>query len=104
MVIWIDHNGYLQTDLYQKPGKKCQYLIPTSAHPTPTTQGIPYSLAYRLRRICSMVTVSHSEGESSVTQDLHDWEEHLRYRRKHITTVPRQLSSRLEDLMKNLKS
>ena len=66
MVIWIDHNGYLQTDLYQKPGKKCQYLIPTSAHPTPTTQGIPYSLAYRLRRICSMVTVSHSEEESSI--------------------------------------
>ena len=27
--IWIDTNGYIQTDLYQKPGKVCQAATST---------------------------------------------------------------------------
>jgi hypothetical protein len=53
MIIWIDEDGFIQTDLYKKAGRKNQYLLPSSAHPKHTTKGIPFSLAYRLIRICS---------------------------------------------------
>ena len=43
----------LITDLYRKPTDRCQYLLPQSCHPSNTTKNIPYSLAYRLVRICS---------------------------------------------------
>jgi len=46
-------NGKLTTDLYQKDTHSAQYLLPSSAHPPHCTKNIPYSLAYRLRRICS---------------------------------------------------
>ena len=40
-------------DLYRKKTSKNQYLLPTSCHPTHTFGNIPYSLALRIRRICS---------------------------------------------------
>jgi len=46
-------NGKLTTDLYQKDTHSAQYLLPSSTHPPHCTKNIPYSLAYRLRRICS---------------------------------------------------
>jgi len=52
--IFIDDNGYLQTTLYTKPNMKVQYLLPSSCHPGHISQNIPYSLAYRLRRIESI--------------------------------------------------
>ena len=53
MRIYVDSDGLIQTDLFTKPNMKCQYLLPSSNHPTHITKNIPYSLAYRLRRICS---------------------------------------------------
>ena len=53
MKIYVDSDGYIQTDLYTKPNTKCQYLLPSSNHPSHVTKNIPYSLAFRLRRICS---------------------------------------------------
>ena len=53
MRIYVDSDGFIQTDLFTKPNMKCQYLLPSSNHPTHITKNIPYSLAYRLRRICS---------------------------------------------------
>ena len=41
------------TDLYIKPTDTHQYLLPTSCHPKHCCKNIPYSLALRLRRICS---------------------------------------------------
>ena len=52
-VISIDKNGYIKTDLFVKPGKKCSYLLTSSCHPSHITENIPYSLALRLKRICS---------------------------------------------------
>ena len=46
-------DGLIQTDLYTKPTDKHQYLLISSCHPTHTKRSFPYSLALRLRRICS---------------------------------------------------
>ena len=46
-------NEKLHTDLYCKPTDKHQYLYYTSCHPKHTKNRLPYSLALRLRRICS---------------------------------------------------
>ena len=46
-------NGEIVTDLYTKPTDKHQYLLQSSCHPVHTKRTIPFSLALRLRRICS---------------------------------------------------
>ena len=46
-------NGKIETDLYCKPTDEHQYLLHSSGHPHHTKKSIPYSLALRLRRICS---------------------------------------------------
>ena len=55
-------NGTITTDLYTKPTDKHQYLLQSSCHPKHTKRAIPFSLALRLRRICSSIltTLSHS--------------------------------------------
>ena len=45
--------GYIETDLYTKHTDKHQYLLVSSCHPQHTKRAIPFSLALRLRRICS---------------------------------------------------
>ena len=49
---WLDEDR-ICTDLYTKPTDTHQYLLPTSCHPKHCCKNIPYSLALRLRRICS---------------------------------------------------
>ena len=49
----INDKGMISTDLYTKPTDTQQYLNWTSCHPRHTKTSIPYSLALRLRRICS---------------------------------------------------
>ena len=46
-------NNKIETDLYSKPTDAHQYLHWTSCHPPHTRKNLPFSLAYRLRRICS---------------------------------------------------
>ena len=43
----------LETDLYSKPTNANLFLHYTSCHPQHTKNSLPYSLAYRLLRICS---------------------------------------------------
>ncbi|XP_072020421.1 uncharacterized protein [Amphiura filiformis] len=43
----------LHTDLYSKPTDSHQFLHWTSCHPKHTKSSLPYSLAFRLNRICS---------------------------------------------------
>ena len=52
-IVSINESGYIETDLYRKSTAKVQYLLPSSCHPSFLTKNIPYSLAYRLLRICS---------------------------------------------------
>ena len=51
--IWIDENGVIQTTLFIKDCTKVTYLLPSFCHPGHITKNIPYSLGYRLKRICS---------------------------------------------------
>ena len=53
MIVSIDNNGKIVTDLFKKPTAVCQFLQPNSCHPGHVTRNIPYSLSYRLLRICS---------------------------------------------------
>ena len=46
-------DGSIETDLDTKPTDKHQYLLVSSCHPQHTKRAIPFSLALRLRRICS---------------------------------------------------
>ena len=48
-----DEQGYINTDVYQKPTDTHPYLHWTSAHPPHLKRSIPYSQALRLTRICS---------------------------------------------------
>ena len=47
------HNGIIETDLFSKPTDEHQHLLSSSCHPHHTKKAIPFSLALRLRRICS---------------------------------------------------
>ena len=53
MQVKINGAGFIETDLYTKPTAVIQYLLPSSNHPSHVTTNIPYSLGYRLRRLCS---------------------------------------------------
>ena len=46
-------DGKISTDLYTKPTDSHNYLPWNSCHPKSTKKSIPYSLALRIRRICS---------------------------------------------------
>ena len=94
--IWIDDQGYLQTDLFQKPGKVCQLLLPSSAHPAHTARSLPLSIGYRLRRLCSRTDLA-----ACPWQDLR---QHLNSRVAGTPTVPTQISSRYEDQLEALKT
>ena len=54
-IISINSRGFIKTDLFEKPGRVCNFLSPKSCHPSHITENIPYSLALRLKRICSEV-------------------------------------------------
>ena len=47
------YNGTITTDLYTKATDNIKYLLQSSCHPKHTKKAIPFSLALRLRRICS---------------------------------------------------
>ena len=51
--ITLNNSNFISTTLFTKPGKKCTYLLEQSCHPSHIHKNIPYSLALRLRRICS---------------------------------------------------
>ena len=53
MQVSINAEGKIVTDLYKKKTARVQYLLPSSCHPCHVTENIPYSLAYRLLRLCS---------------------------------------------------
>ena len=65
-------DGKLQTDLFSKKPDTFNYLHWGSCHPHHTKQSIPYSLAFRLIRICST--------EETITSRLKQLTTHLKRR------------------------
>ena len=53
MEVSIGVDNKIHTDLHMKDTAVCQYLLPSSCHPHHVTANIPFSLSYRLLRICS---------------------------------------------------
>ena len=53
MDVTIEESGLIETDLHTKPTARCQYLLPSSSHPNHVHVNIPFSLGYRILRICS---------------------------------------------------
>ena len=68
MVTLLDN--FILTDLFSKPTDTFNYLHWSSCHPQHTRRSIPYSLAYRLVRICS--------SEAALTRRLNDLKHHLK--------------------------
>ena len=61
----LTNDGNISTDLYTKPTDKHQHLLYSSCHPLHTN--IPFSLALRLRRICSTDATFHARTAQVVT-------------------------------------
>ena len=53
VLVSVDKNVILSTDLYTKPTDTHQYLLANSCHPNHIKKSIPYSQALRYLRICS---------------------------------------------------
>ena len=53
MLVSLINDGSISTDLCTKPTDKHQHLVHSSCHPLHTKKVISFSLALRLRRICS---------------------------------------------------
>ena len=71
-VLVILKDGVLHTDLYTKPTDKFQYLNFKSSHPYHQKSSLPYSLALRIRRICTY--------DSDFKKHCADLTQHLRKR------------------------
>ena len=83
----LNDDNNISTDLYIKPTDTHQYLLSTSAHPKHTKKSIPYSLALRLRRICSDDTTFKKR-----TDELLTYLTNRGYRRKHVRNEIRKAS------------
>ena len=59
-------------------------------------------MTYRIIRICSNSS-EYCPGLENEFSPLDDWKLHLQYRMKKVPTAPSKLSSRLEDLQRDLK-
>ena len=75
------NNGRISTDLYVQPTDAHQYLLSSSCHTKHTKTSITYSLALRLRRICSN---DHSFNKRK--DELTNYLTNRGYKRKFITT------------------
>ena len=63
----LTNDGNISTDLYTKSTDKHQHLLYSSCHPLHTKKAIPFSLALRLRRICSTDATFHTRTAQLAT-------------------------------------
>ena len=79
----LDQFGKVETALYTKPTDKHQYLLQSSCHPLHTKRAIPFSLALRLRRICS--------SDESFTIRANELIKHLNDRGYNLSFLKREI-------------
>ena len=89
VTITKSENGKLETNLYSKPTDTHQFLHATSCHRASCKNGIPYSQAIRLKRICSL--------ETELQENLQNLEHWLVYRGYQRDRVKREIS-RVNDI------
>ena len=98
--VFLDTNSTLigdsiHVDLYSKPTDTHQYLLPTSCHPKHICRNIPYSLALRIRRICSTTDAFENRAKELTS--------HLKRRgynsQEIIAAIARARSHKREDLL-----
>ena len=75
-------DGRTVVDLYTKPTDTHQYLLPSSCHPKHCSKNIPYSLALRLRHICTD-TATFALRSKELTDQLRNQD----YQMKNITVA-----------------
>jgi hypothetical protein len=80
--IWVDSEGYIQTDIYIKDNAKNTYLLPVSNHPSHCCKNIPYSLAFRVLRNCSQ-----EEQREARFEELSDKMVKRGYRKKLVSNA-----------------
>ena len=86
----------IDVDLYTKPTDTHQYLLPLSCHPKHCSRNVPYSLALRIRRICS----NPDTFESRATE-LSDQLRRRGYNIQSISTATSKArSQRRDDLLR----
>ena len=98
----LNNAGNISTDLYTKPTDKHQHLLYSSRHPLHTKNAIPFSLALRLRRICST-----DETFNIRTAQLTTYLLKRGYKRNFVTkqiqraaNIPRRLALQTKDVNK----
>ena len=86
------NNNQIQTDFDTKPTDKHQYLLNTSYHPPHTKRTIPFSLALRLRRICSTDDFFNNRCNELINfLGLRGYSRHfLKKEINRVRTIPRQ--------------
>ena len=94
-------DGSIETDLDTKPTDKHQHLIDWSCHPQHTKRAIPFSLALRLRRICS-----NPDNYKLRTNELIDYLANRGYDKTFLKTQIQRASDipRTDALTKKLKT
>ena len=98
----LTNDGGISTDLYTKSTDKHQHLLYSSCHPLNTKNAIPFSLALRLRRICSIEEMFNIRTAQLTTYLLKRG-----YKRNFLTkqiqraaNIPRRLALQTKDMNK----
>ena len=63
VMVSLDNNNKISTDLFVKWTDTHQYLLHTSCHPSNIKNSIPFSLALRIRRICSTTEKIYTKNQ-----------------------------------------
>ena len=99
LVIYVDDEGYIQTDLHTKKNSRNPYLLPESNHPPHVSKNIPYSLAFRIKRNCSV------QGQYNIR--IAELREKLRqrgFKAKYVDSAIRKVSElNREDILDKLE-
>ena len=98
----LTNDGNTSTDLYTKPTDKHQHLLYSSCHPLHTKKAIPFSLALRLRRICSTDATFHTRTAQLATYLLKRGynRNFVNKQIRRAADIPRQLTLQTKDINK----
>ena len=98
----LTDDGSLSTDLYTKPTDKHQHLLYSSCHPLHTKKAIPFSLALRLRRICSTDATFNTRAAQLTTYLLKRGynRNFVTKQIRHASDIPRRLTLQTKDVNK----